>query len=65
MAEFKKIKVTIKSETHTHAGEKCKPGDVIEVWPDTAEWLEERGVIEPIEEKKKETKKEKPTPTEG
>ena len=62
MAEFKKIKVKVKVENHTHAGEKCEPGDVIEVWPDTAEWLEEKGVIEPV---KKVVPKDKPTPIEG
>ncbi len=63
MAEFKKIKVTVKVDNHTDSGQLCKPGDVIEVWPDTAEWLEELGVIEPV--KKKAPSKDKPKPTEG
>jgi len=49
---LEKVKVTVKSETHTHAGELCKPGDVIEVWEDTADWLVENGAVEPFRTKR-------------
>lgn len=62
MAELKKVQVTVKVDNHTHAGERCKAGDVIEVWEDTAEWLEKQGVIEPL---KKAPKKKTTTEDEG
>ena len=62
MAEFKKVMVTIKVEGHVDRGELCKPGSKIEVWPDTAEWLAERGIIEPLAKK---VSKPKPNKSKG
>ena len=57
--ELKKVKVTVKSENHTHESQPCKPGDVIEVWEDTADWLVEIGAVEPFRTK---AKAKKPDP---
>ncbi len=40
-----KVKVKLKA-VHTHEGVDRKPGDVVEVYPDTANFLIEQGVAE-------------------
>jgi len=48
MAQAKKadprVEVVLKKD-HTHAGERCKPGDKIKVSKFQKKWLAERGVI--------------------
>lgn len=47
MPEKKVVKVKVKLiAPHTHAGEKCKKGDTIEVTTAQKAWLAKRGLIE-------------------
>jgi hypothetical protein len=37
---------------HRHRGEECQPGDIIEVKPHQAAWLQKIGVAKPVPKKK-------------
>ena len=42
----KRVDVTVKTDSHNHAGKPCKKGDVISVTPEQAERLKKAGVVE-------------------
>lgn len=44
---------------HEHAGQRCGAGDTLELDAETARWLIERGVAQPLPEPKPKPPKEK------
>lgn len=45
------VKVTVLTDTHTHAGQPCAKGDVIEVSPADAAWLAAQKIAAPADTK--------------
>jgi len=46
MSDTKKVEVTVKTDSHNHAGKPCEKGDKIKVTVAQAERLKKAGVVE-------------------